>query len=184
MNGQMSRVPYASREAASPSVQALFDRLEMLRGNPVENIFLALANVPSLCEGVLGMATSLRQSTILDRQLRELAVLTVGLETHADYEVAHHWNSAIKAGISPDKLERIAGFETDSAFSEAERTVMRVARQITRVGQVSDELWDDLCAVLDEAQRLELVLTVAWYNCVARIILPLNIEIENWYRRI
>jgi len=30
---------------------------------------------------------------------------------------------------------------------------------------------------------MELVLTVAWYNCVVRILLPLDIEMEDWFRR-
>jgi hypothetical protein len=35
---------------------------------------------PSLCEGVFGMVMSLRQTMHLKRQLRELALLLVGLE--------------------------------------------------------------------------------------------------------
>ncbi len=179
----MARIPYAARSEASASSQALFDRLEAPRGKPVENVFLAVANAPSLCEGVLAMAMSLRQSTLLDRQLRELAVLTVGLETQAEYEVAHHWNSAVKAGIPHDKLDRLGDFETDPAFTETERTVMRVAATATRSGRVDDALWDQLCAVLGEPQRLELVLTIAWYNCVVCILLPFEIGIEDWYHR-
>ncbi len=180
----MARISYASRSEASASKQALFDRLEALRGKPVENVFLAVANAPSLCDGVLAMAMSLRQSTLLDRQLRELAVLTVGRETKADYEVAHHWNSAIKAGLAREKLERLASFEVEPIFSETERVVIRVAREITQAGRLSDALWDALCAVLDEAQRLELVLTIAWYNCGVRILLPLEIDIEDWFQRL
>ncbi|CAH2601580.1 Carboxymuconolactone decarboxylase family protein [Rhodovastum atsumiense] len=180
----MARIPYASRDAAPAADQALFDRLEALRGKPVENIFLAIANAPALCEGVLAMAMSLRHSTILDRQLRELAVLTVGLETSAEYEVAHHWNSAVKAGVTREKLERLHDFEDAPVFSDQERVVMRVARAVTRDGRLDDDLWQQLCAVLDEPQRLELVLTIAWYNCVVRILLPLEIDIEDWFRRL
>ncbi|MET7246257.1 carboxymuconolactone decarboxylase family protein [Methylobacterium sp. EM32] len=184
MPPDISRIAYASRQSVGPDHQDLFDRLEALRGNPVENVFLAIANAPNLCDGVLAMAMSLRQSRLLDRQLRELAVLTVGLETRSDYEVAHHWNSAVKAGVSHAKLDALADFETAAIFSDTERLVMRFARAVTRSGRVDDALWDGLCLVLDEPQRLELVLTVAWYNCVVRILLPLQIGIEDWHERL
>jgi alkylhydroperoxidase family enzyme len=184
MESTTSRIAYASRASVGPDNQDLFDRLEALRGNPVENIFLAIANAPDLCDGVLAMAMSLRRSRLLDRQLRELAVITVGLETKADYEVAHHWNSAVKAGVSREKLNAIADFETATVFSDAERIVMRFAQAVTRSGRVDDALWGDLCGVLDDKQRLELVLTVAWYNCVVRILLPLQIGLEEWHERL
>jgi hypothetical protein len=37
---------------------------------------------------------------------------------------------------------------------------------------------------LGERGRLELLLTIAWYNCVVRIILPLQIEKEPWFVRL
>lgn len=180
----MPRIGNASRDSVGPDQQGLFDRLEALRGKPVENVFLAVANAPALCDGVLAMAMSLRQSTLLDRQLRELAVLTVGLETQADYEVAHHWNSAVKAGLPHAKLERLAEFETDDLFTAPERAVMLFARNVTRTGRIDDSLWTELCGFLDEQERLELVLTVAWYNCVVRILLPLDIALEDWFARL
>ena len=33
-------------------------------------------------------------------------------------------------------------------------------------------------------ERMELVLTVAWYNCIVRILLPLRIEKEDWFVRL
>ena len=48
-----------------------------------------LVNTPDLADGVLGLASALRASTALPRPLRELAVVTVGLETGAEYEVDH-----------------------------------------------------------------------------------------------
>ena len=67
----------------------LYDRLAAERGPNLEHIFLALANAPDLAEAVLGLATALRKKTTLSRVFRELAVITVGLETDAQYEVEH-----------------------------------------------------------------------------------------------
>ena len=179
----MPRLPYASRETAPAEAQALFDRLEAERGKPVENIFLMLAREPDLCEAVLGLAMALRKSTVIDRRFRELAVLTVGRETKADYEVDHHWNAALKAGVTHDQLDALADFETSPLFGPEERAVMRYAREVTRSGATTDATWSALSGFLDERRRMELVLTVAWYNAVARMILPLGIEREDWFER-
>ena len=55
---------------------------------------------------------------------------------------------------------------------------------MTVSGPVTDATWAALCTFLDERQRMELVLTVAWYNCVARILLPLQIGREDWFERL
>ena len=91
----MARIPYVSRETMPDGRTDLYDRLVRERGANLENIFLALANVPDLAEAVLGMATALRKQTTLPRVFRELAVVTVGLEANASYEVDHHWNAAL-----------------------------------------------------------------------------------------
>jgi hypothetical protein len=79
----MARVPYVDPKRATGPQLDLCQELIKTRGEPLEHIFLALANAPALAEGVLAMATSLRRSTILPRRLRELAVVTVGIESGA-----------------------------------------------------------------------------------------------------
>ncbi len=103
----MARVPLPAPEALSGATREVYDRIAASRGVPVENIFLALLNTPDLADGVLGLASTLRASTALPRPLRELAVVTVGLETGAEYEVNHHWNAALKAGVRREQLEAL-----------------------------------------------------------------------------
>src|ERR1700674_4514798 len=93
----MARIGYVSRDTMPEGRTDLYDRLAAERGPNLEHIFLALANAPDLAEAVLGLATALRKKTTLSRVFRELAVVTVGLETDAQYEVEHHWNAALRA---------------------------------------------------------------------------------------
>jgi hypothetical protein len=32
-------------------------------------------------------------------------------------------------------------------------------------------------------ESMDVVMAVAWYNAVARVLLPLEIELEDWYER-
>ena len=85
---------------------------------------------------LLGLASALRASTALPRPLRELAVVTVGLETGAEYEVNHHWNAALKAGVRREQLEALSEYAGSNVFSPQERAVIRFAREVTRHGRI------------------------------------------------
>ena len=64
-----------------------------------------------------------------------------------------------------------------------ERAVLRYAKEATETGVVSDATWSKLRSYFDTQQAMEVVLTVAWYNCVVRILLPLQIEHEPGFKR-
>jgi len=178
----MARIQYVDRETIPEGRADLYDRLVAERGPNPENIFLALANAPALTEAVLGMATALRKQTALPKIFRELAVVTVGLETDAAYEVEHHRNAALAAGIRREQLDHLRKFEVADCFTEQERAIIRLAKEVTVNGRARDATWEAL-DFLGERQRLELVMTIAWYNCVVRIILPLQIGLEPWFVR-
>src|SRR5580700_3140911 len=120
----MARIAYVSRDTMPEGRSDLYDRLVAERGPNLEHIFLALANAPDIAEAVLGMATGLRKNTTLSRVFRELAVVTVGLETGARYEVEHHRNAALRAGVRREQLENLGDFETASCFTKEERAVV------------------------------------------------------------
>jgi alkylhydroperoxidase family enzyme len=178
----MARIPYVSRESIPDGRTDLYDRLIAERGPDPENIFLALANAPALTEAILGMATALRKQTSLSKVFRELAVVTVGIVANAPYEVDHHWNAALGAGVRREQLESLQDFEESECFTAEERAVIRLAREVSLEGHVKDSTWD-AAAFLGPQQRLELLVTIAWYNCVVRILLPLQIEKESWFVR-
>jgi AhpD family alkylhydroperoxidase len=179
----MARVPYPKREDLPEQDRPVYDRMERERGVPTAHIFLALANAPNLLDRVLSLAGELRTGTVFEKRFRELGVLMVGLVTKCDYEFDHHWNSALQAGVRREQLENLAAFETATLFDEAERSVLRYAKEATETGEVADATWDALRRHFDLRQAMEVVLTVAWYNAVVRMLLPLRIEQESWFKR-
>jgi AhpD family alkylhydroperoxidase len=179
----MARVPYPKREDLPEQDRPIYDRMERERGVPTANIFLALANAPNLLDRVLSLAGELRTGTVFEKRFRELGVLMVGLVTKCDYEFDHHWNSALQAGVRREQLENLAAFETSPLFDDKERSVLRFAKESTAAGEVVDATWDALRRHFDLRQAMEVVLTVAWYNAVVRMLLPLRIEKEDWFKR-
>jgi AhpD family alkylhydroperoxidase len=178
----MPRVPLPTRNDLSEGDRAVYDRIEKSRGG-VGNIWRALLNAPNLAGRVLDIADELRHGTTIDKRTRELAVLMVGFVTRCQYEFDHHWNAALKAGISRAQLEALAQFQTSPLFDDRERAVLRFAREATEQGDVQDATWQALCRHFDTRHAMEILLTVAWYNTVVRILLPLQIGNEPGFAR-
>jgi alkylhydroperoxidase family enzyme len=178
----MARVPYPKKEDLPEQDRHIYERMVRERGGG--HIWLALANHPKVLEGVMAMAGALRNETKFDRRYRELGIVMVGLITKSDYEFDHHWNAALQAGVKHAQLESLAQFETAPHFNDQERAVLRYAKEATETGVVSDSTWSKLRSHFDIQQTMEVVLTVAWYNCVVRILLPLQIEHEPGFKRL
>ncbi len=174
----MARLPYLNREDLSEADRDIFDRLVEERKNPVGNIFRMLAHTPKLLRRFLALGGELRNGTELDPKLRELALMTVGRLTNAEYEFTHHWNLARHVGVSREQLEHLDEFETSSLFNDMERLVMRYALEATMNVRVSDATFEALRKALETRRLMELVQNVAFYNMVVRILVPLGVEVE------
>ena len=175
----MARLPYLNREDLPEEHRRLFDELERERRAPVGNIFRTLAHTPGLLRRFLSLGGDLRNKTKLDPKLRELAILTVGRLTNAQYEFTHHWNLALRVGVPRNQLEALADYATSPAFTEHERAVIRFATESTQNVRVSDATFDALREFLDNERIVELVQEVAFYNMVVRILEPLQVEVEK-----
>jgi alkylhydroperoxidase family enzyme len=174
-----ARLPYINREDLPESERVLFDNLSKERGGgPVGNIFRTIANAPNLLRRFLGLGNELRNATQIDPKLRELALMTVGRLTNAEYEFTHHWNISLKVGVKREQLEHLADFETSPLFNDQERAVMRYASEATTNIKVTDATFNALRAFLDTRRITELVMNVAFYNAVVRVLIPLGVELE------
>jgi alkylhydroperoxidase family enzyme len=109
--------------------------------------------------------------------------VTVGLVAKCQYEFDHHWNSALAAGLRREQLEQLADFETSVEFDDRERAIIRYAREATLSIEVSDRTWADLRRQLSQREAMDIMMAVAWYNAVVRMLIPLQIEQEDWFKR-
>jgi alkylhydroperoxidase family enzyme len=179
----MARLPYLTRDDLPEADRDIWDNFIKARGANPGHIHRILANAPNLLRRFLALADELRNRTELDPKLRELALMTVGRITHAEYEFVHHWNISLRVGVKREQLERLAEYEHSPVFSEQERAVMRYAAEVTAGIGVSDSTFRALEAFLDNTRILELAMNVAFYNAVVRILVPLGVELEPGARR-
>jgi len=179
----MARVPYPTREEYPAAYRAVYDRMLRERGNPAPHIFLALANIPNLLDVLLNFTREMKQGAVVEQRLRELSILTVGMVSACSYEFDHHWNIALKAGLRRAQLEQLAHADTSPEFNDKERAIVRYTREATERIDVSDETWNTLTQHLSLREAMDIVMAVAWYNAVVRMLKPMRIETESWFNR-
>jgi alkylhydroperoxidase family enzyme len=79
---------------------------------------------------------------------------------------------------APEQVERLAEWETDPAFNDQERAVIRYATEVTQQVRVSDATFQALGDFLDDEQIVELTLNTGFYNMVVRFLLPMQVDLE------
>jgi alkylhydroperoxidase family enzyme len=90
---------------------------------------------------------------------------------------------ALRLGVKREQLEQLAEFESSAEFNENERSVMRYATEATTSVKVAESTFEQLRRFLDNQRIMELMMNVAMYNAVARIIVPCGIELEPGAKR-
>lgn len=84
-------------------------------------------------------------------------------------------------GITEEKLQGLADFETSGAFTPEEKAALRYADAMARTPvEVSDALFEGLRKFYDERQIVELTSALAWENYRARFDHALGVEAEGF----
>jgi alkylhydroperoxidase family enzyme len=172
----MARVPYLNQQDLAPEHRDLLKRSV--------NIVRALANSPNGLREFNALSTFIRFRSRLDPRLRELAILMVGYVTRSPYEWSHHVEIGKKFGVSDADIRALME-EAEGRPSSLEplaKTVLRAATEMTRDLAISDATFAQLRESLDNERTVDLVVTIAFYNAVVRVLASLRIEVEDDYK--
>ena len=101
----------------------------------------------------------------------------------ADYEWRHHYPMALEHGVDPDQLAELDQWPGSDRFGPAQRAALAMAEELAGGTTLSDAGWAALAEHFDEVERVELVLTAAFYACVSRVLGALEIDLEPRYQR-
>jgi alkylhydroperoxidase family enzyme len=151
------------------------------KGHEVPAVLQALAHSPELLRAWTDLTWPLRDKCQTPRAIRELAIMRVAQLADAAYAWEHHRPWALSSGIRPAQLDALKAWPSSAEFDEDERAVLAAADEIT-AGRLSDAAYDRLAARFDEQGIVELVVTISFYGCAARVIDALGVELEPAYR--
>ena len=167
-----------------PALKTMFDEVRA-RGIEVPNLYRVLAHKPPLLRGWLDFAWPLRLHAKTPRGLRELLILRGAQVSQTGYEWAHHVGMALAAGVTQAQIDALAGAQDSPLFSGREKTVIRLADEVTRGPGASPA-----CIALlsqhgfDASEIVELVLTASFYVCVGRFLQSMDVELEPGYEQL
>jgi alkylhydroperoxidase family enzyme len=173
----MARFSYLTKADLAPENQDLLARDIAL--------FRILAYSPGGARAFSGLGRYIRFGSKLDPRLRELAILQVGYLARSAYEYSHHIKLGFEFGVSEDDIrgmiDETAGKPT--GLDGLTRTVLRGAREMTAGTAMSDATFAELREHLSEEHLLDLVLSIAFYNGVVRVLATMQIDVEPEYRK-
>ncbi len=173
----VARLPYLDQADLAPEHRDLLDR-------PI-NLFRALAHSPDFARTWSALGGYIRHQSRLDPRLRELAILQVGYLERSPYEFSHHVKIGRDFGVTDSDIRALID-ETEgrpTALAPLDKAVLRAAREMTHDLAVSDGTFAELRAALDNERLTDLILTIAFYNAVVRILATLKIDVEPEYQR-
>lgn len=174
----MSRLPLVAESDLHESLTPLLERFQNA-GTPVPVLYQTLANAPLMLQGWIGFAWSLRNDAETDRGLRELAIMRIAQLTSAQYEWEAHWQMAERYGMSRDQLAALKQWRTSEAFSDDQRLILSITDELTETLEITDETWTAMTAAYSASDVVELVLTIAFYSCVSRVLGAFQIRAEH-----
>lgn len=169
----MARVPYLRPDDLPEPARSV------LQGYRV-NLFEALANAPEGMVHLHELGMWIREGQSLPARVRELAILQVGVSARSPYEFSHHVRIGRTYGLTTEDVRAVTdptGPER-AALSPLEAAALAAARELTEEGMLGEDRWAALGGHLDDRQRVELVITIAFYNAVVRMLAGLAIDLE------
>jgi alkylhydroperoxidase family enzyme len=169
------RVPYLDAADLGEADRALLRR-------PI-NVFRALANNPDGLREFQRVGEWIRHRGQLDARLRELAILRVGYVTRCAYEFAHHVRVGQEFGLTAGDIELVRRPAAGPASDDLDALVIQAATEITEDLGLADETWQRLEGELGTSGAVELVLVVAHYCAVVRVLNSLKVDVEPEYER-
>ena len=169
----MARLPYANPE--DPALREAAAQMEASRGK-LGHLHCMLLHSPPVAVGWIRFWDAVRGQAVLSGALRELVICQVAAINGAQYEWDAHAPIGLREGLTQAQLDALPGWQGATVFNMSERAGLALCDAMTRHVHVPDDIFAAVRAVLPEREVVELVVTIASYNCVSRVLEALQVN--------
>ncbi|HEX6704299.1 MAG TPA: carboxymuconolactone decarboxylase family protein [Albitalea sp.] len=149
-------------------------------------LFRVLAVNPTLAERARGWGGYLLGGhATLPLRDRELVIDRVCARCGAEYEWGVHVAAfAGAAGFTPQEIAIVADPQSDGGgLAPRDRLLLRLVDTLHDSAQVPDALWDELAAVWEPPQLVELLMLAGWYHAISYVCNAAKVPLEAWQAR-
>ena len=174
----MARLPYLEADQVAPEYR------DMLKRNT--NLHKLLVNSPDMARAFSGIGGYIRFKSKLDPRLRELAILQVGWLEKSEYEFTHHVKIGKEFGVTDEDIAGLMA-ETEGIQSRLEplaRAILKGAREMAHDIGMSMTTFAEIKRHLSNEEMVDLVLTIAFYCAVVRVLATMKIDNEPYYKEV
>ena len=173
----MARLPYARTDGAE--IRDLVGDIVAQRGE-VLHLYQMLLHSPSIAAGWLRMMTAVRHETSLPGSHREMVIIRIGYINDAPYEAEQHRPVALREGCSEAQIDGLRDWRQHlDLFDERQQAALALTDKMTRDVHADDATWQAARRHWNERALVELVVTIASYNMVSRVIGTLQIHSDD-----
>lgn len=169
-----------------PELQALLTRMTPPGAPGILALFRVLARHPVLAERMTGWGGFLLgRKAELPLRDREVVINRVCARCGAQYEWGVHVAAfGEAAGFTPGQNAAIADSRADlSLLPERDRLLVRLVDELHDTGDVRGDLREQLAAVWNERQLLELLMLAGWYHAISYVCNVARVPMESWGAR-
>ena len=174
----MARLPYLDADQLPVEQRDLLKR-------PI-NLTRLLVNSPGMAKAFHGVGGYIRHKSTLNPRLRELAILQVGWMEKSEYEFTHHVKIGKEFGVTDEDIQGMMA-ETEGKPSNLEplaKAILKGAREMVRELAMSDASFAEIKQQLSDEQMTDLVLTIAFYCAVVRVLATMKMDNEPYYKEV
>ncbi|CAN0452847.1 unnamed protein product [Phaeothamnion confervicola] len=174
----VSRIGGVSEAAGDPILADIFAHILARRGH-ILNIHQVVAHSPKMLRAQAAYASSMREDSILPRDLQELLILRVAQVNGSEYEQSVHRPIALACGASLEKIEALPGWANSPAFDARERAALAFVDQGAGSGEIHDAAFAAAAELFSSREMVEIATLVAWYVGNSRFVRMMRIAPQD-----
>ena len=175
----MPRIPaVASKADMAPDGQHVFDQVMAVFGR-VRGPFSMLLHSPKLAERLLPMVPFAREVTIVEPQLRQIAVLTAVRERDANYVWAAQVDASRRAGLREAVIDLLRAKGDPTGLPPEERDIVAYMRQLIRTNRVEQPVFDALLQRHGAQWLVELTAIANFYVALCGVVNAFDVPIPD-----
>jgi AhpD family alkylhydroperoxidase len=175
-----------SKEEAAPEAREMLDSGEQQYGMLL-GTWRAMANRPEIFAAYLPFLRAVAGPAELEQRLKDLSALKTAMVNRCRYTVSHRLRAAKAVGVTDAEAVALARDELDG-FSGDERLAIELTRQLTLAP--ADTPWSETPTAVDpvlleqlrrrfsDAQLVELTISIAVWNMLARFHRAMGLELD------
>ncbi len=172
----MPRIPQIQERSDVPEDMVRhFDAIASSRGR-VSGPFSMLLNSPEIAGRAAHLGTYIRFESVLDDDIRELAIITAAREFDCHYEWSAHVVLARDSGVREEAIQAVANRAPLDALTEDEALVIEYGREILGCKRVSDDIFGKAEARFGVKGVTELTATMGYYGMLACVLNAFEVE--------